>query len=128
MRMNFRESLPIERSGHIQDASQYSNFDEHSYRMLFRANPHPMYVVDLSTWRFLAVNDAASMQYGYSEAEFLAMTPNDLRSPEEGERLRKFLFAKGGEEVTKAGLWVHRRKGGSLVDVDVTFHRLAFRG
>jgi PAS domain S-box-containing protein len=128
MLMNVRESLPIEHCGRIQEASQYANFDEHSYRMLFRANPHPMYVLDLSTWRFLAVNDAATTQYGYSEVEFLSMTANDLRSPEEGDRLREFLYTNAGEEVTKAGLWVHRRKGGTLVDVDVTFHRLAFRG
>src|SRR5690606_19509855 len=56
------------------------------------------------------------------------MTANDLRSREEGDRLREFLYTNAGEEVTKAGLWVHRRKGGTLVDVDVTFHRLAFRG
>ena len=38
---------------------------EHRYRLLFEANPLPMWVYDLETLRFLAVNDAAVSHYGY---------------------------------------------------------------
>ena len=37
---------------------------EEQYRLLFESNPHAMWVYDLQTLRFLAVNDAAVEQYG----------------------------------------------------------------
>ena len=39
---------------------------EHRYRTLFEMNPLPMWVYDLETLRFTAVNDAAVAHYGYS--------------------------------------------------------------
>src|SRR6185295_6798963 len=53
------------------------------YRLLFDANPQPMWVFDVETLGFLAVNDAAVRHYGYSRDEFLAVTIKDIRSPEE---------------------------------------------
>ena len=44
---------------------------EQRYRLLFEANPHPMWVYDVETLRFLAVNEAATANYGYSAEEFL---------------------------------------------------------
>ena len=52
---------------------------EERYRFLFESNPLPMWVCDLETLRFLAVNETAVMHYGYSEDEFLAMTIRDIR-------------------------------------------------
>jgi diguanylate cyclase (GGDEF)-like protein/PAS domain S-box-containing protein len=51
---------------------------EESYRLLFEANPMPMWIVDARTRRFLAVNDAAIAHYGYSRQRFLAMTADEL--------------------------------------------------
>ena len=39
---------------------------ESRYRRLFESNLIPMWVYDLETLRFLAVNDAAMEHYGYS--------------------------------------------------------------
>ena len=47
---------------------------EEHYRMLFLNNPIPLWVYDCDTFAFLAVNEAAVQQYGYSEIEFLSMT------------------------------------------------------
>lgn len=47
---------------------------EEQYRHLFEANPQPMWVHDLDTLRFLAVNDAAIVHYGYTREQLLAMT------------------------------------------------------
>src|SRR5207253_7886121 len=47
---------------------------EERYRLLFESNPHPIWVYDLETLAFLAVNRAAILNYGYSREEFLAMT------------------------------------------------------
>jgi PAS domain S-box-containing protein len=60
---------------------------EARYREMFLANPHPMWLYDLETLRFLMVNDAAIAHYGYSEAEFLAMTIADIRPVEDVQQL-----------------------------------------
>ena len=40
--------------------------DERGYELLFAQHPHPMWVYDEETLRFLDVNDAATAKYGYS--------------------------------------------------------------
>ncbi len=52
--------------------------NEQSYRLLFESNPHPMWVYDREKLSFLAVNDAAIRNYGYSREEFLATTIKDI--------------------------------------------------
>ena len=56
---------------------------EERYRMLFERNPHPMWICDVETHAFLEVNDAAVAHYGYSREEFLQMTKDDIRPPED---------------------------------------------
>src|SRR5258706_7196310 len=60
---------------------------EERYRSLFENNPLPVWVFDLETLRFLAVNDAAVLKYGYTRDEFLARTILDLRPVSEHERV-----------------------------------------
>ena len=45
------------------------------YEILFESNPFPMWIYDLETLKFLAVNDAALLKYGYSKEEFGEMDP-----------------------------------------------------
>ena len=51
---------------------------EATFRQLFHANPLPMFVCDVDSFAFLAVNETALRHYGYAEDEFLAMTLRDL--------------------------------------------------
>ena len=51
---------------------------EQEFRMLFDHNPMPMWVCDMDTMRFLAVNDAAVDHYGYSRDEFLTLSIKDI--------------------------------------------------
>ena len=83
---------------------------QENYRRLFTYHPHPMWVFDLQTHRFLAVNEAAVAHYGYSSAEFLGMTIFDIRPTEEIPRLVQVLtvFAEGLQDC---GQWTHRKKG-----------------
>src|SRR3989442_15221844 len=64
-------------------------------RAMFESNPHPMWVVDRETFRFLAVNDAAVAHYGYAREEFLAMTILNIRPPEDEPRVREAMRALG---------------------------------
>jgi PAS domain S-box-containing protein len=100
---------------------------EEQYRLLFEANPHPMWVYDLETWRFLAVNDAAVEHYGFSRDEFLSMTLKEIRPPDEVDKLHEYLKSKT-PDLDRAGCWRHRTKDGMLIDVEITSHRLEFDG
>ncbi len=95
---------------------------------LFQAHPVPMWIYDLHTLRFLAVNDAAIAQYGYSEAEFLAMTIENIRPEKELLKLHENLDNAAGGELEKSGPWQHRKKDGTLIDVEISSHTLTFGG
>jgi two-component system cell cycle sensor histidine kinase/response regulator CckA len=109
---------------HAEEALRGS---EERYRLLFELNPQPMWVYDQETLTFLAVNEAAVKHYGYSREEFLAMTINDIRPPEEVPTFLEFL-AEPAAGPAEAGTWKHRKKDGSTLDVEITSHRLTFSG
>ena len=100
---------------------------EKRFRKIFDANPHPMWVHDFKTLRFLEVNDAAIKHYGYSREEFLAMTTKDIRPPEEVPLLldKVEAVAAGKNEV---GVWHHRKRDGTLIEVKVSANMIEFDG
>lgn len=100
---------------------------EEQYRLLFQSNPIPMWVFDRNSLRFLAVNDAAVRQYGYSETELLAMTIKDIRPPEEIPNLLEDLkLLQTGFQ--KPGFWKHRRNDGTIIDVEIVAHDVNYMG
>ena len=104
--------------------------DEQRYRMLFAANPHPMMAFDLETLRFLEVNATALELYGYSHAEFLALTIRDIQTPEDRPRLdpiidRLKVNAIGGRVP---GAWRHRLKSGRIIDVELVANQIEWTG
>ena len=100
---------------------------EEQYRLLFESNPHAMWVYDLETLRFLAVNDAAVEHYGYSRAEFLSMTLAEIRPAEDVQVLKDHL-ARTSRVFARAAEWRHRKKNGSVITVEITAHQLNFSG
>jgi PAS domain S-box-containing protein len=91
---------------------------EERYRLLFERNPLPMWVFHRDDLRFLAVNEAAIQHYGYSRAEFLAMTVESIRPPEEVARFHA-LRDTSTPGLRVAGTWTHRRKDGTLIRVEI---------
>ena len=96
---------------------------EARYRHLFEANPHPMWIYDLETLAFLAINDAAVAHYGYSRDQFLAMTIKDIRPSADVQRLLENV-AQVSQGLDEAGVWRHRRRDGSIIEVEITSHTL----
>jgi PAS domain S-box-containing protein len=86
-----------------------------------------MYIYDDQTFRFLAVNDAAIEQYGYSREEFLILKITDIRPPEEIPALVKFHEALPPGHVN-AGRWLHINKAGQKFYVSVYTHYTIFEG
>jgi len=99
---------------------------EQSFRLLFDANPVPMWVFDRETLRFLAVNDAAIKHYGYSREQFLAMTLLDIRDPVDHHDVSiaaRSEHASRGERV-----WRHRRADGSEILIQAYTRVLTHEG
>jgi PAS domain S-box-containing protein len=93
---------------------------EHRYRLLFENNPQPMWTFSLDTLRFLDVNEAAVLHYGYTRDEFLAMTLLDLRPSEEDAVALLRNVRENKETRLNDGIWRHLKKDGSVIDVQIT--------
>ncbi|WP_447980033.1 PAS domain-containing sensor histidine kinase [Candidatus Nitrospira bockiana] len=110
-------------------AEQLLHESQEQYRRLFESNPLPTWVYDVDTLAFLAVNDAAVRHYGYSREEFLAMTIKDIRPSADVPRLLDYLSTiRDAAEGTNIGAWRHRRKDGTIIDVELAFHTLPYQG
>ncbi|MCX6121958.1 MAG: PAS domain S-box protein [Ignavibacteriales bacterium] len=108
-------------------AAEALRSSEEKYRLIFENNPVPMWVYNIDTLAFLAVNDFAIDHYGYSREEFLSMTIKDIRPPEDIPYLQEVL-KKHTEQLRKVGTARHRKKDDSLIDVEITGHEIAFEG
>jgi PAS domain S-box-containing protein len=97
---------------------------EKRYRLLFDANPYSAFVVDQTTSRIMAVNDAAVRRYGWSRQEFLQMSPADVRL-EDNAAARKIAMESPG--LITSG-HKHRRKDGSIIDVELAMQPIEFGG
>ena len=79
----------------------------------FDSHPDPMWIYDIESLRFLDVNNAAVAKYGYSRAEFLAMTIADIRPAEDLPALATNVrTVKSG--LDEAGIWRHRLRTGEI--------------
>jgi PAS domain S-box-containing protein len=125
---NLRRLVPaIERE--LRDAAvrRERRASEERYRLLFHRHPHPLWVFDRKTLRFLDVNEAAIRHYGYSREEFLAMTIEAIRPPADLAALREHLQRLPGG-LGQPGSWRHQKKDGTIIDVEITSHDVEFHG
>jgi two-component system cell cycle sensor histidine kinase/response regulator CckA len=111
-----------------EDAERRLRDSEEQYRLLFDSNPHPMWVYDIGTLAFLAVNEAAVRHYGYSRGELLGMTIKDIRPPEDLPELMRNVqdYRPDSGGVRHAGSFRHRKKDGTLIDVEIASSAIQF--
>ena len=109
-----------------QQASEGLREAEERFRLLFAANPHAMWVVDMDTLRFIEVNAAACTRYGYAREQFLAMRVTDIRPVEEVPRLLDALTNHGS--VREMGVFRHRLKNGEVIHVEISAEPLQMDG
>lgn len=93
-----------------------------AYQHLFRAQPEAAWVFDLGTLRFVEVNDEAIKRYGYSREDFLRMTIKDINVPLEEPEVPAML------QLEESGPRLHRKKDGTLIEVQILTHDVNYRG
>ena len=111
----------------LKRAEQALRQSEERNRLLFESNPHPVWVYDLETLAIIDVNEAAIRNYGYSREEFLTLTIKDIRPAEDVQAVLESV-AKSGPMLDENRIWRHRRKNGSMLDVEVTSHSIVYAG
>ena len=114
----------------IEERTAQLRTSEEEYHLLFDQNPHVMFVFDEETLAFLAVSEAAIRKYGYSREEFLSMTIREIRPPEDIPALQRAMRERPADPraISTAGLFRHRKKDGTLIDVEVASSWIRFRG
>jgi PAS domain S-box-containing protein len=99
-----------------------------AYRLIFQNHPTPMWIYDLNTLQFLAVNNAAVDNYGYRVEEFRSMTIKDIRPKSEIQRLIDDIARGRQTRVQNSGIWLHQRKDGSLIQVHIVSQSIENEG
>ncbi|HRE84254.1 MAG TPA: PAS domain S-box protein, partial [Opitutaceae bacterium] len=122
------QSQRWEAEDNVRSAVEALRLSEQEYRLLFLNNPHPMWTYDLATSRFLAVNQLAVRHYGYSEEEFLGMTIYEICPDEHIPYLKSKLVSARTTGAKFYGVTRHRKKDGSLIDVELSADAIEFLG
>ncbi|WP_293938673.1 PAS domain S-box protein [Sphingobacterium sp. UBA5996] len=105
--------------------TEKSDFD----RAIFDLAPLPMWIYDLDTLRFLAVNKEAIHQYGYSEEEFKQMTIKDIRPQEDIPKLEAAVERTRNRRTKfKKSIFRHQRRDGSIIYVQIRGNTINFNG
>ena len=99
---------------------------ERRFGLVFDAHPQPMWLFDVDTLQFLAVNAAAEQHYGWTREEFLGMTILDLLAPEDATPAPS--GSDRGGPRGEVALAHHRRRDGTLVDVEIVSRELDLDG
>ena len=99
------------------------------HSLLFDANPSAMWVHDPDTLRFLAVNEAAVGQYGWSRRELLSMTVLDLLPPEDRPAfLAELLAGPPPGSTSGPARRRHHTRDGAVLAVEVQTDAVSFAG
>jgi PAS domain S-box-containing protein len=101
---------------------------EQNFRRMFEITSEGVTLISPETGKFIAANPAMCAMFGYSEEEFLLLTPEDITPPEAKEIMRmsmKTLF-DGGVVPDHEGISI--KKDGTKVNVIVSNRNMSWKG
>ena len=112
---------------HRKSSEEQIKRTEEKYSNLFNDNPLPVWIYDVETLKFIDVNEAAILHYGYSREEFLAMTLPDIRPAEDVALLMKAIDrAKKHKRNNNKEPYRHIKKNGAIIYVHIESIATAF--
>lgn len=100
---------------------------EEKYRLLYESNQMPISIYDYESLQFLSVNKAFIEKYGYTREEFLNMTILEIRPESEIGKLKKSV-KNIQKSLTNAGVFLHKKKNGEIIQVEVIRNGIIFDG
>jgi len=95
---------------------------EESLKLVFEDNPGPMWLFDPKTLKFLAVNDAAAVIYGYDRESFLKLTLLDIVPQDDRDAIEHAIRNNPGSGGGPSHRWQHVKADGTAIDV-LTYSR-----
>ncbi|MCC6231610.1 MAG: HAMP domain-containing protein [Verrucomicrobiales bacterium] len=114
----------------IDDQATALRQSEARYRILFRSSPLPTWLFDAESFRFLEVNQAALETYRFTEEEFLSLSVPDVCT-QSASLLQNAIPAPAPTDDAfqpiRGCLRRHRRKDGTLIDVEVCADPIQYR-
>jgi two-component system, cell cycle sensor histidine kinase and response regulator CckA len=99
---------------------------ESRYYQIFNANPLPTIIYDSETLKIIDINKIAASHYNYTREEFLGMTIKEMYPQEDLPSLLEHLSEADLSQEGKH--WHHKKKDGSIINVEVTDRPLAYTG
>ncbi len=100
---------------------------EETYEAIVSQSADAMLLVDGERLSFLSFNDAACEGLGYTREEFERLTIQDIDASDPAVDAARITGELGGGGTVRVAA-LHRRKDGSLRDVDVSMRALQLRG
>ncbi|MEI8074647.1 MAG: PAS domain S-box protein [Bacteroidota bacterium] len=117
----------------IQNVPDYKEVEnnlaesELKYKNLFENAPLPMWVIDIPSLKFLAVNQISCTNYGYIKEEFLNKTVFDICPETQRSDMINIDRSKLDYQLPTKN-WIHLKKGGEVVYVEVTSLEILYEG
>ncbi|GEM_PF-792721 len=100
---------------------------EAKYRLLFERANDSIFLVDFKSGKFVDANKRAAERLGYTREELLELTIYDI-SPFTDPAATRLIHRSLDKNGVAMAERVHKRKDGSLMDVEITSHVLELNG
>ena len=106
---------------------------QQNYLRLFEGSPLPTMFIDPATHKFIEVNEAAALAFGYSKEEFVGLTSYEFLAPKDEEEAGEVQAARGsvdreGNSLIRFGPVTVRKKDGTVVRTLITSYAVDYGG
>lgn len=95
---------------------------------IFELSPTPMWVFDVQTLRFLDVNIAATVSYGYTKEEFQSMTINHIRPKDDVDWVKAVVKENKEKGNFFKNTFRHLTKSRQMIFVEIASNLIKFDG